>query len=193
MEYSSLTPKQKSDYFDLVNSIHLKLKGKPKNDLRRNMKNSWKNDSNIMLIFMKLYESFDVYEKMEESEHYTTNPKVGAKNNDDYLKKPVTTRQHLLHVAYLQDEIDNLEQQLENIESGKGYLKLEDHETKIQETKDFFRQENASLKDQMIKYKNLYENDHHKMESMEQTHRKLMEAKDKTIKCLEHDLFEDKK
>tara|TARA_R110002020_G_scaffold136322_1_gene304080 strand:- start:1664 stop:2209 length:546 start_codon:yes stop_codon:yes gene_type:complete len=89
--------------------------------------------------------------------------------------------------------IDGLELQLENIESGKGYLKLEDHETKIQETKDNFRQENASLKDEMIKYKNLYENDHHKMESMEQTHRKLVGEKDKTIKSLEQNLFEDKK
>lgn len=91
------------------------------------------------------------------------------------------------------DSIDGLEDQLENIESGKGYLKLDDHETKIQETKDYFRQENASLKDDMIKYKNEAQFLRDKMECMEQTHRNLMETKDKTIKYLEQNLFEDKK
>ena len=184
MEYSALTLKQKSDYFDLVNSIHLKLKGKPKNDMKRNMKNTWKNDSNIMLIFMKLYESFDVYEKMEESENYTTNPHVGAINNDDYLKKSVTTRQHLLYIAYLQDQIEDLEKKLSDVESGKGYITNENHEIAIQETKDYFRDENSSLKDSMIKYKNEAQFLRDKMDCMEKNNKVILQEKDKYIKIL---------
>ena len=184
MEYSALTLKQKSDYFDFVNSIHLKLKGKPKNDMKRNMKNTWKNDSNIMLIFMKLYKSFDVYEKMEESESYTSSPYVKAKNKDDYLKKPITTRQHLLHVAYLQDEIDELDKKLSDVESGKGYITNENHNIAIQETKDHFRDENSSLKDSMIKYKNEAEFLREKMDSMERNNKAILQEKDKYIQIL---------
>ena len=189
MEYSS---KQKGEIFDIVNSIHLKLKGGAKNDCRRNMKNSWKNDSNIMLIFMKLYESFDLYEKMEQGENYHQND-YEIENTPNFLNKPVTTRQHLLFIGSLQDDIDKLETELDKIKEGKGYLTLEDHETKMKETKEYFRKDNDKLRDEMMKYKNLYENDHHKMECMEKTHRSLLEQKDKTIKCLEKDLFEDKK
>ena len=159
--------------------------------------------------------SVGVCEKKKRSE-WRTNMKRTKQSSNSWKVSEALWKQHLHFLGFDETEgdtrkheisrnavsrlyklthnsIDELELQLENIESGKGYIKLEDHETKIQETKDYFRQENASLKDEMIKYKNLYENDHHKMESMEQTHRKLVEAKDKTIKSLEQNLFEDKK
>ena len=88
------------------------------------------------------------------------------------------------------DGIDELEQKLEDVESGKGYLKLEEHEEIIQETKDRFREENSSLKDDMMKYKNEAQYLRDKMECKEETHRNLMETKDKTIKSLEQNLFE---
>jgi len=184
MEYSALTLKEKNDYFDYVNSIHLGLKGKAKNDMKRNMKNTWKNDSNIMLLFMKLYESFDVYEKMETSKTYINNPHVGSINSNDYLKKPITTRQHLLHIAYLQDEIDELDNKLSDVESGKGYITNEDHEIAIQETKDYFRDENSSLTDSMIKYKNEAQFLRDKMECMEQKNKVILEEKEKYIQVL---------
>tara|TARA_R110000824_G_scaffold300825_1_gene488860 strand:+ start:3364 stop:3909 length:546 start_codon:yes stop_codon:yes gene_type:complete len=119
---------------------------------------------------------------------------LGFDEKEGDIRKYEISRNAVSRLYQLQySAIDELEQQLENIESGKGYLKLDDHEEKIQETKDYFRQENASLKDDMIKYKNEVEFLRDKMECMEQTHRNLMETKDKTIKCLEHDLFEDKK
>tara|TARA_R100000541_G_scaffold44268_2_gene51404 strand:- start:10 stop:570 length:561 start_codon:yes stop_codon:yes gene_type:complete len=183
MEYSALTLKQKNDYFDLVNSIHLKLKGKPKNDMKRNMKYTWKNDSNIMLIFMKLYESFDVYEKMGQGDNYNQND-YEIENTPNFLNKPITTRQHLLFIGSLQDEIEELEKKLSDVESGKGYITNENHNIAIQETKDYFRDENTSLKDSMIKYKNEVTFLRDKMECMERNNKVILQEKDKYIECL---------
>jgi hypothetical protein len=191
MEYSSLTVKQKADYFDVVNQTHLKLTGKLKNDMKRNMKNSWKHDSNIMLIFMKLYESFEVYEKMEECENYNDDPYINSDKKEDYLNQKISFKKHLLHVRSYQTENEGLQKKLEDVEEGKGYITQENHDIAIQETKDYFRKENQSFRDDMIKSQNEASILREKMECMENTHRKLIEAKEHTIKCLEKDLFAD--
>jgi predicted nucleic acid-binding Zn-ribbon protein len=190
MEYSSLTVKQKADYFDIVNQTHLKLTGKVKTDMKRNMKNSWKHDSNIMMIFMKLYESYDVYEKMEDNEKYNEDPYLNSDKKEDYLNQKISFKKYLHHIRFFQEENDELQRKLEDVEQGKGYITDEDHNIKIQETKDVFRQENSSLKDDMIKYKNEAQFLRDKMEHMENTHRSLMETKDNHIKCLEQNLME---
>ena len=108
----------------------------------------------------------------------------------DWETRKVSWRTYQEGVMWRDASIESLEQTLENVESGKGYLKLDEHEQKIQETKDYFRQENSTLKDDMIKYKNEAQFLREKMESMEETHRNFIDIKDKTIKSLEQNLFE---
>ena len=67
MESEAYTKDEMSNIFDVVNSNHLHLKGKVRSDLRRQFL-SWKQNKTIGAfdLFIKLYESEDVYDKRIE-------------------------------------------------------------------------------------------------------------------------------
>jgi len=182
----SLTKQQLGEIFDIVNSTYIGLKGEKKRVTKKACK-LWKPDNNLYKMLIALYNCDEINEKIRQP------VEVSISTGDcpqDWETKKVSWRTYQEGVMWRDEAIESLEQKLDNVESSKGYLKLDEHEQKIQETKDYFRQENSSLKDDMMKYKNEAQFLRDKMECMEQTHRNLMETKDKTIKSLEQNLFE---
>ena len=69
MDYSAITKEEKQDIFEVVNSTHLRLKGDAKRLLKRQF-TTWKINKNVgaFELFMKLYESEDVYDKLYGSQ-----------------------------------------------------------------------------------------------------------------------------
>ena len=182
----SLSKQELGDIFEIVNSMYIGLKGKNKTATKKACK-LWKPDNNLYKFLIALYNAEDINDKIRKPIDLLIND---GDCPQDWETKKVSWKTHSGRITDLNESIERLEQELEDVESGKGYLKIDEHEQKIQETKDYFRQENSTLKDDMIKYKNEAQFLRDKMESMENKHRNLLDTKDKTIKSLEQNLFD---
>ena len=153
MDYSLLTKEEKQDIFEVVNSTHLHLKPDAKRLLKRQF-TTWKINKNIgaFELFMKLYESEDEYDKMNEwwKQFIEDDP-----HDINYYRthKPVSYAKHRRHMDYRNEEIQELEQKLEDVENGKGYIKQETHDDEILELKKEWRNEKMTLLDDVSRLK----------------------------------------
>ncbi len=154
MEYSKLSKEEKQNIFENVNNTHLKLTGDVKKALKRQFM-SWKINKTIgaFELFIKLYESEDLYDSKNEWFKKLVDHDQLLKyicENDKYMSIAKYER----HMRFAAQEREDLEQQLENIESGKGYITEQSHNEEIQELKKQHFQEIRELGDQIIKYRN---------------------------------------
>jgi len=154
MDYSALTREEKQDIFESVNSTHLKLKGNQKKILKRSFCDAWKLNKSVgaFELFMKLYESFDEYDKMNEwfKEYLEEDPQ-----DAHYYRthKKIPYAKHRRFMAYRTDEIDELEKKLEEVEDGKGYIKQDIHDDEILELKKEWRNKVYALEDEVSRLK----------------------------------------
>jgi hypothetical protein len=155
MEYSELTKEDKKHIFEVVNNTHLKLKNNAKSALKRQFTSEWKINKTIgaFELFMKLYESEERYDKMNESF-------LELVGNDPFLedncktKPPVSWAKYTRDLQYAWDERDEALQEVEDLKQGKGCISIESHENIIKELKETHSQEIFDLEDQVRKYKN---------------------------------------
>ena len=136
MESEAYTKDEMSNIFDVVNSNHLHLKGKVRSDLRRQFL-SWKQNKTIGAfdLFIKLYESEDVYDKrIEFWKKYIEDQ--GPFWDNAVTKKPIPFYKHQLYMSYKDEEIEVLEKKLEDVEEGKGYMSEESHGDLIEALKN---------------------------------------------------------
>tara|TARA_R110002096_G_scaffold114893_2_gene249014 strand:+ start:167 stop:739 length:573 start_codon:yes stop_codon:yes gene_type:complete len=135
MEYSQLSKEEKQNIFEIVNTTHLHTKGNKKKLLKSQFCNSWKINKNIgaFELFMKLYESEDVYDKYNEwfKKYIDTHPgqptpeSIRSEKNIPYSK-------YVRNLGYKNEELEELEQKLEDVESGKGYMTEAKHDELLQ-------------------------------------------------------------
>jgi hypothetical protein len=155
MEYSALTKEEKQDIFEIVNSTHLRLKGNQKKILKSTFCNVWKINKNVgaFELFMKLYESNDEYDKMNEwFKQYLAEDPFDAHYYRTHKQIPYA--KHRRFMGYRGEEIEELEKKLEDVESGKGYIKKDIHDDEILELKKEWRNKVYSLEDEVSRLKN---------------------------------------
>ena len=182
MEYSKISKEEKQNIFEIVNNTHLKLTGDVKKALKRQFM-SWKINKTIgaFELFMKLYESEELYDSKNEWFQSLI-------NNDTFLEdqckngQPISVAKYERNMRYSAEEREELEQQLENIESGKGYITEQSHNEEIQELKKQHFQEIRELGDQIIKYRNESSVAREKLESERQRSALLRIQHQKQIK-----------
>ncbi len=189
MEYSALTKEDKQNIFEIVNNTHLKLKGDGKKALKRQFMN-WKINKTIgaFELFMKLYESEELYDSKNE----WFKELVGNDLSLEYDCKNGKISQakyerHMLHAAR---DREDLEQKLEDVENGKGYITEESHKEQMEQLKKEHFQEKRELGDQIIKYRNEAESAKIKLESQLKTTELLRIEYEKQIKGIT-DNFEE--
>jgi len=156
MDYSALTKEDKQNIFEVVNNDHLRLKGKEKAALKRDFSSGWKLNKRIgaFELFMKLYESEDLYDsKNEWFKKYIAD--YGFSPEHYKSKKPVPIIKHIRRVHHADNQVLELEQKLEDIEEGKGYISQEDHEYKLNELKEEQQQIIRERGDTITKLRNL--------------------------------------
>lgn len=154
MEYSAITKEEKQDIFEVVNSTHLKMKGKEKKILKNSFCNSWKLNKSIgaFELFMKLYESIDEYDKMNEwFKDYLDEDPQDAHFYRTHKKIPYA--KHRRFMSYRTEEIEELEKKLEEVEEGKGYVKQDVHDDEILELKKEWRNKVYALEDEVSRLK----------------------------------------
>lgn len=131
-DYANYTTEELNDLFEIVNSEHLHLKGRDKVVAKRQFTRVWKRDNKglgCFELFTKLYESHDRFE--EEMEWWNEHANFPAKYYRE--KKVVPYAKYAKHIGFVNEQIHELEQKLEEVESGKGYISQEDYESKLNE------------------------------------------------------------
>ena len=130
------TKEEKESIFDIVNSTHLHLCGKDRSDVRRNFM-AWKQNKSIgaFELFIKLYESEDVYDKKIQFYKDYINDQ-GPFWNIYLNKEPMPFSKYQLHMKWKDEEIEETLQLLEDIKEGKGYISEESHNELIEELKN---------------------------------------------------------
>lgn len=129
------TREEKAEVFEYVNNIFLHLKGDDKRRLKRAMTHTWKQNKTIgcLELFMKLYNSYDVYDK--DTEWFKKYLNESCETEDDYKNKKISLAKHRRIVGRRQEDNDELQQQLEELEESRGYIKEEEHDEIIRDIK----------------------------------------------------------
>ena len=132
MEYCK---EERINIFDIVNSNHLHLTGKIRSDLRRQFL-SWKQNNTIGAyhLFIKLYESEEVYDK--RTDFFKKYIEEDPSWLNDLSKEPVAFGKYRLHMEWKNEEIESLEKQLDDVEQGKGYMSEETHKELMKQQLD---------------------------------------------------------
>lgn len=135
MEYSALTKEDKKDIFEIVNSTHLHLKGNEKKLLKSTFCNSWKINKNVgaFELFMKLYESENVYDKMNDA--FLEYVKDG--HGSEYYRnhKHIPYAKHVQRMQWRNEEVEKAERELEEIKESNGTISRVDHEYELNKLK----------------------------------------------------------
>ena len=183
MNYSTLNKEDKQTIFEIVNSTHLRLKGNQKKTLKSQFCNSWKMNKNIgaFELFMKLYQSEDVHDK--NNGYFQKYIEEGF-TEPSWETKTVSFRKYKRMLLANQDEIEDLEKEIEQMKEGKNFIHKDDHEKKLQETKDFFRSENSQMTNDMLKYKDMVESLQLKLKYKEDFYNKQLQTKEEIINQL---------
>jgi len=156
MDYSELTKEEKQSIFEVVNNDHLRLKGNQKKILKSQFCNSWKINKNIgaFELLMKLYESEELYDsKNEWFKKYIAD--YGFTPEHYKSQKPVPIMKHIRRVKHADDQVLELEQKLEDIAEGKGYISQEDYEYQLNKMKEEQQEIIRERGDTITKLRNL--------------------------------------
>tara|TARA_R110000824_G_scaffold9011_4_gene40755 strand:+ start:3189 stop:3755 length:567 start_codon:yes stop_codon:yes gene_type:complete len=169
MEQLHLTPEEKADIFDIVNSTFLGLKGNQKKYTKRNFKSVWKEDNNCFLLIMGLYNAPDIIDNMKGKVFEEDHKPI------DWETKKVRWDKHIGYIRHLAERNDELDRELEAIEEGKGYISEETHKSlmkqQLEEQQQIIRQKG----DEIAKYKKRAEDLEYKCERQSITSNKQLE------------------
>ncbi len=158
---NKLTAVEKGEIFEYVNDMYLKLKGNKKKYTKNCFKSTWKEDNMCYTLLMKLYTAYEMWSENERDEEW-----IWERDNlnDDVVSK----KKHRRVINMLHRSEYELEQELEKIKEGKGYMSEETHKNMIQEQKINYEQTILELNDSVQKSKNLEEGLRSKIKSQDE-------------------------
>ena len=156
MEQSTLTPDDKAQIFDIVNSMYLHYKGKEKSQVKKNFKSVWKEDNNLFKFIMCMYNADDILEKNKD--RFNKELEYGYGIPLDWQTKKISFKKHHGMICMLREEVEDLEQELQNIEQEKDIIKMTDHNDIIRQIENQYKEKLEALEDNNIKLKNQLRN-----------------------------------
>jgi len=151
MESSTLSKEEKSDIFDIVNNMYWRLKGNKKKSTKSSFIHHYKEDNNCFQLIMALYNAEDIIEGIKGKVNDDIN---GGWVPIDWGTNKVPWRRYKGMCVHLGDEVQVLEQKLEDVEQGKGYVSeekyKEDMKTQLEDLQETIR----DLSDKVAKWRN---------------------------------------
>ena len=122
----SYSKSEKADIFENVNTMYLHLSGIKKSETKRSFKTVWKEDNLSYKLMIALYGAYDKWEKLNEDEDHVWTM--------EHLKPGhVSIKTHERFKSFLGDEIKELQEELEKIKEGKGYISEESHKEQMKQ------------------------------------------------------------
>jgi hypothetical protein len=150
---NTYTKEDLSSIFEIVNSHHLKLKGKQKSLTKRQFTTVWKQSNKSIGCFeliKKLFEAEDIYDvESGEWDKYTHFPPEYYRE-----KKAVPYFKYARHIHFVNQEVQELEEKLEDLENAKGYITQEQSNEKLEEERLSHKQIIEEKEDTIGKLKN---------------------------------------
>ena len=158
-----LSKQELGEIFDIVNTMYLGLKGNDRSATRKAAK-LWKPDNNLRKFLIALYNKSDIDESISKKLDEECNDYFSGMP-DDWKNKKVSFRTHHGRIAQLQTELDEIEEELENIKEGKGYISELQHNDRMMEQLKEQQQIIRGQGDTIAKLRNLEEGLRHTIES----------------------------
>ena len=124
-----LSKEELGEIFDIVNPMYIGLKGEKKRATRKACK-LWKEDNNLRKFLLALYNSDEINEKIRAPIYQLIDDGYCP---CDWETKKVPWKTHHGRINDLNQSIERLEQQIEDVESGKGYISEATHKEAMAE------------------------------------------------------------
>ena len=145
---NKLTTIEKGEIFEYVNDLYLKLTGEKKKYTKRCFKTTWKEDNMCYKLLLGYNNVYDIWLKNEQNEEWAW------ERDNTTTEGTITKKKHMRMINMMRESERYLEEELENIKEGKGYISEEQHEEEmnkqLQEQKQLIREQGDSI----AKYKN---------------------------------------
>jgi len=145
---NKLTTDEKGEIFEYVNSMYLHLKGNKKKQTKQSFKTTWKEDNMCYKLLLGYNDVYDIWLKNEQNEEW-----VWERDNT-ITEGTITKKKHMRMINMMRESERYLEEELENIKDGKGYISEEQHKEEmnkqLQEQKQLIREQGDSI----AKYRN---------------------------------------
>ena len=125
----SYSKSEKADIFENVNTMYLHLSGIKKSETKRSFKTVWKEDNLSYRLMISLYGAYEKWQMLDHNEDHVWE----MENTDD---GQVSKRTHERYKGFLNEEINELQQELEKIKEGKGYISEESHKEQMKQQLD---------------------------------------------------------
>jgi len=126
------TKEEKNDIFEYVNNLYLHLEGREKSALKRQFTQCWKVNKTIGAyeLMLTLYEVYEKWDKVNNDEDFQVS--LNNPGNPDN----VSFKKYMRHIKMIGQEVEELQEQLDNIQEGKGYISQEQHDQSMLELKE---------------------------------------------------------
>jgi hypothetical protein len=145
---NKLTTIEKGEIFEYVNDLYLKLTGEKKKYTKRCFKTTWKEDNMCYKLLLGYNNVYDIWLKNEQNEEWAW------ERDNTITEGTITKKKHMRMINMMRESERYLEEELENIKDGKGYISEEQHkeemDKQLQEQKQLIREQGDSI----AKYKN---------------------------------------
>jgi len=146
-----LSKEEKGDIFEVVNSLYLNFKGQDKKSFKQNFKSVWKENNNLFKLVMTLYNAEDIIEGRKNK----LNDEIdGGFVPVDWDKKMVSWKKYRGMCIHMGESYEELEEELENVKNGKGYISEEQHEDLLKQVKQDKEEIIREQGDSIAKYRN---------------------------------------
>lgn len=153
MDSKDYSDSELKDIFDVVNSKHLHLKGRPKTIAKRQFVSCWKRDNKTLsafAVFMALYHSEEKYDEDNEwFKKYVEDNNLSVQEIKGKKKMPYA--KYIKHLRYKDETIEELEMKLENVMEDAELMKKQEHRELMKELKEQHHQEVLTLEDREMK------------------------------------------
>jgi len=146
-----LSKEEKGDIFEVVNSLYLNFKGQNKKSFKQNFKSVWKENNNLFKLVMTLYNAEDIIEGRKNKLEDEIN---GGWIPEDWEIKKVSWKKYRGMCIHLGEEVKDLEEELEKIKEGSGYISEAEHKAMMQNQHRDSQYKIDELDNEIRKYKN---------------------------------------
>ena len=183
MDSKDYSDSELKDIFDVVNSKHLHLKGRPKTIAKRQFVSCWKRDNKSLSafdVFMALYHSEEKYDEDNEwFKQYVESNNLSIQEIKG--KKMMPYAKYIKHLRWKDETIEELELKLENVMEDAELMSKQEHRELMKDLREQHYEQSLIWEDKCMKAQALAESAEGRCQSQ-------LKMKDKQIEYYKKEL-----
>ena len=128
--------------------MYLHLKGQKKKQTKQSFKTTWKEDNMCYKLLLGYNNVYDIWLKNEENEEWLW------ERDNTITEGTVTKKKHMRMISMMRESERYLEEELEKIKEGSGYISEAEHKAMMQNQHRDSQYKIDELDNEIRKYKN---------------------------------------